>query len=64
MANNSFTTYDTTPSLGATNLAYMMGAGIVIGFGGLEGQGQTQPKLRRSLLGWLHDLITFRSRGS
>ena len=62
MANNSFTTYNTSPSLGATDLANMMGTGIVIGFGGIEGQ--TQPKLRRSLLGWLSDLITFRSRGS
>jgi hypothetical protein len=28
MANNPFTTYTTTPSLGATDLANMMGAGF------------------------------------
>jgi hypothetical protein len=49
MANNPFNTYTTTPSLGATDLAHMMGAGFVIGFGGLETR--PQPKARRPLKG-------------
>ena len=49
MANNPFNTYTTTPSLGATDLANMMGAGFVVGFGGLEAR--PQPKTRRPLKG-------------
>ena len=56
MANHPFNADTTTPSLGATDLANLMGAGLVIGFGGLKGQTQTQPKPRRSLMSLLRKL--------
>ncbi len=59
MTNNRFNPDTTTPSLGATDLASMMGAGFVIGFGGLGGE--TKPKARRSLKGLLRKLAGFRS---
>jgi len=67
MTNNRFTADTTTPSLGATDLANMMGAGLVIGFGGLGGLGgfgglggETKPKARRSLKGLLRKLVALR----
>ena len=66
MANNPFTTTTTTatatPSLGATDLAGIMGAGFVIAFGGH--MYETRPKARRSLLALLRKLVTFRSGAS
>ena len=58
MANHPFNADTATPSLGASDLANIMGAGLVIGFGGLQGQtqGQTQPKPRRSLISLLRKL--------
>jgi hypothetical protein len=56
MANHPFTADTTTPSLGASDLANIMGAGLVIGFGGLQTQGQTQTKPRRSLMSLLRKL--------
>ncbi len=61
MANHPFNTYAATPSLGATDLANIMGAGLVIGFGGLEGQ--TQPKPRRSLMSLLRKLAKKGNKG-
>jgi hypothetical protein len=61
MAKNPYTTDTTTPSLGAIDLAHMMGAGIVIGMGGLETTGPA-PKARRSLVSLLRKLTAFRSR--
>ncbi len=70
MTNNRFNADTTTPSLGATDLANMMGAGLVIGFGGLGGLGglggfgglggETKPKARRSLKGLLRKLVALR----
>ena len=54
MTKHPFNADTTTPSLGASDLANLMGAGLVIGFGGLEGQ--TQPKPRRSLMSLLRKL--------
>jgi hypothetical protein len=52
MANHPFNTYTTTPSLGATDLANIMGAGFVVGFGGFGGlETRHQPKTRRPLKG-------------
>jgi hypothetical protein len=58
MTNHRFNAPTTTPSLGATDLANLMGAGFVIGFGGLGGE--TKPKARRSLMGLLRKLAAFR----
>ncbi len=59
MTNNPFnTTTTTTPSLGAIDLANMMGAGLVVGFGGLGGE--TKPKARRSFMGLLRKLAALR----
>ena len=58
MTNHRFNADTTTPSLGATDLANMMGAGFVIGFGGLGGE--TKPKARRSLKGLLRKLAALR----
>lgn len=49
----------TIPGLGASDLARLMGAGYVIGIGGIRGQ--NQPKARRSLKGLLRKLAGFRS---
>ncbi len=59
MAQHPFTTNNTSPGLGASDLASMMGAGFVIGFGGLENE--PQPKTRRSLKDLLRKLAGFRS---
>ncbi len=61
MTNNPFnttTTTTTTPSLGAIDLANMMGAGLVVGFGGLETE--PRPKARRSFKGLLRKLAALR----
>lgn len=58
MTNHRFNAYTTTPSLGATDLANLMGAGVVIGFGGLGGE--TKPKARHSLKGLLRKLVALR----
>ena len=58
MTNHPFNTYTTTPSLGATDLANTMGAGFVIGFGGLGGE--TKPKARRPFKGLLRKLAALR----
>ena len=61
MTNNRFNADTTTPSLGATDLANMMGAGFVVGFGGLGGLGgETKPNARRSLKGLLRKLVALR----
>ena len=60
MANNPFTT--TTPSLGASDMANILGAGFVIAFGGH--MYESRPKARRSLLALLRKLVTFRTRAS
>ncbi len=54
MAKHPFNGDTAMPGLGAGDLANIMGAGLVIGFGGLESQ--TQPKPRRSLMGLLRKL--------
>ena len=54
MANHPFNADTATPSLGASDLANIMGAGLVIAFGGFESQTQTKP--RRSLMGLLRKL--------
>jgi len=61
MTNHRFNATTTTPSLGATDLANMMGAGFVIGFGGLGGLGgETKPKARRSFKDLLGKLAALR----
>jgi sugar phosphate isomerase/epimerase len=61
MANQPFIVDNTIPGLGASDLARLMGAGYVVGFGGLKSPGgQTRPKARRSLLGLLRKLAEFR----
>ena len=57
MVNNPFTSYATTPSLGATDFAHIMGAGFVIGMGGMEAR--TQPKVRGPLMTLLRKLAGF-----
>ncbi len=59
MANQPFIVDNTIPGLGASDLARLMGAGYVIGFGGLKTE--PRPKARRSLLGLLRKLAGFRS---
>ncbi len=59
MANHPFIADPTIPGLGASDLARLMGAGYVIGFGGLKRE--TRPKARRSLMGLLRKLAGFRS---
>ncbi len=58
MANNPFIVDNTIPGLGASDLANLMGATYVIGFGGLGGK--TRPKARRSLKGLLRKLAALR----
>ena len=58
MANNPFTAAQTPPALGASDLANMMGAGLVVGFGGLKTE--PRPKARRSLKALLHKLAALR----
>ena len=64
MTNHRFNATTTTPSLGATDLANMMGAGFVIGFGGFGGLGglggETKPKARRSFKDLLGKLAALR----
>ncbi len=61
MTNHRFNTDTTAPSLGATDLANMMGAGFVVGFGGLGGLGgETKPKARRSFMGLLRKLAALK----
>ncbi len=58
MAKHPFIADHTPPGLGASDLASMMGAGLVIGFGGLKTE--SQPKARRSLAGLLRKLAGLR----
>jgi hypothetical protein len=61
MANHPFIVDNTIPGLGASDLARLMGAGYVIGFGGIGGPGgRTRPKARRSLMGLLRKLAARR----
>ena len=59
MANHPFIADNTIPGLGASDLARLMGAGYVVGFGGLKSE--ARPKARRSLMGLLRKLAGFRS---
>ena len=59
MANHPFIADNTIPGLGASELARLMGAGYVIGFGGLKSE--ARPKARRSLMGLLRKLAGFRT---
>ena len=59
MTNQPFIVDNTIPGLGASDLARLMGAGYVVGFGGLKSE--ARPKARRSLLGLLRKLAEFRS---
>ena len=58
MANQRFIVDNTIPGLGASDLARLMGAGYVIGFGGLKSE--ARPKARRSLKGLLRKLAELR----
>ncbi len=58
MANQPFIVDPTIPGLGASDLARLMGAGYVIGFGGLKSE--ARPKARRSLMGLLRKLAALR----
>jgi hypothetical protein len=58
MANNPFIVDNTIPGLGASDLARLMGATYVIGFGALAGE--PRPKARRSLKGLLRKLAALR----
>ncbi len=58
MANNPFIVDSTIPGLGASDLANLIGATYVIGFGGLDGE--PRPKVRRSLKGLLRKLAALR----
>ncbi len=58
MANHPFIVDNTIPGLGASDLARLMGAGYVIGFGGLKNE--AQPKARRSLMGLLRKIAALR----
>ncbi len=60
MAKQPFIVDNTIPGLGASDLARIMGAGYVIGFGGLKTE--PRPKARRSLPSLLRKLARFRSR--
>ncbi len=61
MDNHPFIADPTIPGLGASDLARLMGNGYVIGFGGIRTPGgQAKPKARRSLIGLLRKLATFR----
>ncbi len=59
MANHPFIADPTIPGLGASDLARLIGAGYVVGFGGLKSG--ARPKARRSLMGLLRKLAGFRS---
>ena len=56
--NQPFIVDNTIPGLGASDLARLMGAGYVIGFGGLKSE--ARPKARRSLMGLLRKLAELR----
>ncbi len=56
--NQPFIADNTIPGLGASDLARLMGAGYVIGFGGLKSE--ARPKARRSLKGLLRKLAELR----
>ena len=58
MANHPFIIDNTIPGLGASDLAQIMGAGYVVGFGGLNSK--ARPKARRSLMGLLRKLAALR----
>jgi hypothetical protein len=58
MANQPFIVDNTIPGLGASDLARLMGATYVIGFGGIKSQ--PRPKARRSLMGLLRKLAALR----
>ncbi len=58
MANNPFIVDNTIPGLSASDLARLMGATYVIGFGGLDRE--PRPKVRRSLKGLLRKLAALR----
>lgn len=60
MANTPFIVDNTIPGLGASDLARLMGNGLVIGFGGLAGP--ARPGARRSLRNALRKLGTLRLR--
>ena len=62
MANHPFIVDNTIPGLGASDLARLMGATYVIGFGGLRSE--ARPKARRSLMGLLRKLAGSRSSAS
>ncbi|MHA1151727.1 MAG: hypothetical protein ACTSQ7_03515 [Alphaproteobacteria bacterium] len=62
MVKHPFVANNTSPGLGAGDLASMMGAGFVIGFGGLRNE--PRPKARRSLKDLLRKLAGFRSSAS
>ena len=56
--NQPFIADNTIPGLGASDLARLMGAGYVVGFGGLKSA--ARPKARRSLMGLLRKLAALR----
>ncbi len=58
MANRPFIVDNTIPGLGASDLARLMGAGYVIGFGGLKNE--SRPKARRSFMGLLRKVAALR----
>ncbi len=61
MTNQPFIADPTIPGLGASDLARLMGAGYVVGFGGLKSPGgQTRPKAWRPLMGLLRKLAALR----
>ncbi len=60
MANNPFIVDNTIPGLGASDLARLIGATYVIGFGGLAGT--TKPGMLRALRRALRRLGTLRLR--
>ncbi len=64
MAKQPFIADNPLPGLGASDLARLMGAGYVIGFGGLGGlggiKGQPRPKARRALGALLRKLAALR----
>ncbi|MFB3094796.1 MAG: hypothetical protein ACE10O_02935 [Candidatus Acidiferrales bacterium] len=60
MANNPFMVDDTIPGLGASDLARLMGATYVIGFGALAGT--TKPGMLRALRRALRKLGTLKLR--
>ncbi len=59
MAKHPLIADNTSPGLGASDLARLMGAGYVIGFGGLRSE--PRPKARRSFMGLLRKFAARRS---